>query len=137
MSSERLIVPLRSQLPPRPAGPPRTRDRKSTRLNSSHTVIYTLSLHDALPISGELLHVKAEIDELRALDRAAAQPAAPAARRPAPHQIQAHALEAQLEVDDVHGLDLAEHRLSAGVDCLVGEECHRRLCAGARPTCGR
>src|SRR5947207_2161808 len=25
-------------------------DRKSTRLNSSHTVIYLLSLHDALPI---------------------------------------------------------------------------------------
>src|SRR5438034_1301684 len=25
-------------------------DRKSTRLNSSHTVISTLSLHDALPI---------------------------------------------------------------------------------------
>src|ERR1044072_277977 len=33
------------------------RDRKSTRLNSSHTEIYTLSLHDALPIyhSGEWL----------------------------------------------------------------------------------
>src|SRR5882672_1900688 len=31
-------------------------DRKSTRLNSSHTVIYTLSLHDALPISW--LHIK-------------------------------------------------------------------------------
>src|SRR5215218_8821970 len=31
------------------------RDRKSTRLNSSHTVIYTLSLHDALPIFGGLL----------------------------------------------------------------------------------
>src|ERR687893_555365 len=30
----------------------RLRDRKSTRLNSSHTEIYTLSLHDALPISG-------------------------------------------------------------------------------------
>src|ERR1044072_9140139 len=35
--------------------PARTRtpspsDRKSTRLNSSHTDIYTLSLHDALPI---------------------------------------------------------------------------------------
>src|SRR5262252_2147945 len=30
------------------------RDRKSTRLNSSHTVIYTLSLHDALPISVRL-----------------------------------------------------------------------------------
>src|SRR5476649_1278071 len=28
----------------------KTRDRKSTRLNSSHTEIYTLSLHDALPI---------------------------------------------------------------------------------------
>src|SRR4030095_16384865 len=27
-------------------------DRKSTRLNSSHTEIYTLSLHDALPIWG-------------------------------------------------------------------------------------
>src|ERR671916_535281 len=30
---------------------PERRDRKSTRLNSSHTEIYTLSLHDALPIS--------------------------------------------------------------------------------------
>src|SRR5476649_2343851 len=29
---------------------PSTGDRKSTRLNSSHTEIYTLSLHDALPI---------------------------------------------------------------------------------------
>src|SRR5882672_8167256 len=27
------------------------KDRKSTRLNSSHTVIYPRSLHDALPIS--------------------------------------------------------------------------------------
>src|SRR5947207_647275 len=31
------------------------RDRKSTRLNSSHTVISTLSLHDALPILPEIL----------------------------------------------------------------------------------
>src|SRR5476649_1544815 len=30
----------------------RQADRKSTRLNSSHTEIYTLSLHDALPILG-------------------------------------------------------------------------------------
>src|SRR5215218_3868991 len=30
-------------------------DRKSTRLNSSHTVIYTLSLHDALPIFGPVV----------------------------------------------------------------------------------
>src|SRR5438034_526769 len=34
-----------------PSAPRSIRDRKSTRLNSSHTVIYTLSLHDALPIS--------------------------------------------------------------------------------------
>src|SRR5260221_619951 len=32
----------------------RGRDRKSTRLNSSHTEIYTLSLHDALPIWQQL-----------------------------------------------------------------------------------
>src|SRR6476646_2545432 len=32
------------------------RDRKSTRLNSSHTEIYTLSLHDALPISNRFRH---------------------------------------------------------------------------------
>src|SRR5882672_5574383 len=35
-------------------------DRKSTRLNSSHTVIYTLSLHDALPIYVD----NAEVDAL-------------------------------------------------------------------------
>src|SRR5476649_707113 len=35
----------------RSTGPDRCPDRKSTRLNSSHTEIYTLSLHDALPIS--------------------------------------------------------------------------------------
>src|SRR5882672_9313302 len=34
-------------------------DRKSTRLNSSHTEIYTLSLHDALPISGHRLGAEA------------------------------------------------------------------------------
>src|ERR1044072_5147683 len=33
---------------------PSTSDRKRTRLNSSHTEIYTLSLHDALPISVEV-----------------------------------------------------------------------------------
>src|SRR5476649_1832260 len=33
-------------------------DRKSTRLNSSHTEIYTLSLHDALPnLQRRLAHV--------------------------------------------------------------------------------
>src|SRR5476649_1144147 len=32
-----------------------TADRKSTRLNSSHTEIYTLSLHDALPIYRDMI----------------------------------------------------------------------------------
>src|SRR5437773_2715602 len=35
------------------------RDRKSTRLNSSHITIYTLSLHDALPIyTKDWLHTR-------------------------------------------------------------------------------
>src|SRR5882672_1124834 len=42
-------------------------DRKSTRLNSSHTVIYTLSLHDALPISRRTL-----LESLASVCRAAA-----------------------------------------------------------------
>src|ERR1044072_5197851 len=36
--------------PSTPAPNPVRPDRKSTRLNSTHTDIYTLSLHDALPI---------------------------------------------------------------------------------------
>src|SRR6476646_7134611 len=37
-------------------------DRKSTRLNSSHTEIYTLSLHDALPISSKgVVHIFPQI----------------------------------------------------------------------------
>src|ERR1044072_480844 len=39
---------------PRPEWP--GADRKSTRLNSSHTEIYTLSLHDALPICLDGVH---------------------------------------------------------------------------------
>src|SRR5882672_10900782 len=39
-------------------------DRKSTRLNSSHTVIYTLSLHDALPIS-RVGRARAPADDVR------------------------------------------------------------------------
>src|SRR5438034_295924 len=36
-------------------------DRKSTRLNSSHTVISTLSLHDALPILHVLVRKRAGV----------------------------------------------------------------------------
>src|SRR5947209_6579112 len=44
--------PMTLGWPPRRPTPGRStsRDRKSTRLNSSHANIYTLSLHDALPI---------------------------------------------------------------------------------------
>src|ERR687894_130272 len=42
-----------------------TADRKSTRLNSSHTEIYTLSLHDALPIFVPETDVRALERDLR------------------------------------------------------------------------
>src|ERR671927_332311 len=43
-------MPARLPSPALPTPAAVARDRKSTRLNSSHTEIYTLSLHDALPI---------------------------------------------------------------------------------------
>src|SRR5215218_8558360 len=43
-------MPLRKGFSPGPIARTSVGDRKSTRLNSSHTVIYILSLHDALPI---------------------------------------------------------------------------------------
>src|ERR1035437_5058302 len=39
-------------------------DRKSTRLNSSHTDIYTLSLHDALPISALAQHLEVPTEQI-------------------------------------------------------------------------
>src|SRR5476651_2246853 len=36
-------------------------DRKSTRLNSSHANIYTLSLHDALPILALYIHLDDDV----------------------------------------------------------------------------
>src|SRR5882672_6680304 len=45
-------------------GPGGSTDRKSTRLNSSHTVIYTLSLHDALPIYRTCLRAQRDRTEL-------------------------------------------------------------------------
>src|SRR5881397_4091246 len=51
------------------------------------------------PGSDELLHVEAEVDELRALDFARAKQAPAVTGRSAPHQVKAHALQAQLEVD--------------------------------------
>src|ERR671926_378187 len=50
-SAKTFTSTLSPMLTSAPFAPSRRIDRKSTRLNSSHTVIYTLSLHDALPIS--------------------------------------------------------------------------------------
>jgi len=44
--------------------------------------------------------------------------------------IEAHALQAQLEIDQIDRFDLAEHRLSPGIYGLVGKECHVRSVAG-------
>ncbi len=76
------------------------------------------------PGPDELLHMEAEVDELGALDRARAKQAPTVTGRPAPHQVQAHALQAQLEVDQIDRFDLAEHGLSPGIDGLVGKKCH-------------
>src|SRR5579875_3776582 len=56
--------------PGRAGGP--ARDRKSTRLNSSHTVIYTLSLHDALPIFSCLPRCRSSSRHRRPTSRALA-----------------------------------------------------------------
>src|SRR6266496_3202499 len=88
------------------------------------------------PGSGELLHVEAEVDELRALDRARAEQAPPVPGWPAPHQVQAHALQAHLEVDDIHRVNLAEHRLAPSVYGLVGEKRHVRSRSRARSAQG-
>src|SRR5437879_4281213 len=72
----------------------------------------------------ELLHVKAEVDELRALDFTRAKKAPAMTGRPASHQVEPHALQAKLEIDQIDRLDLAEHRLSPGIYRLVGKECH-------------
>src|SRR5476649_2509479 len=73
-------------------------DRKSTRLNSSHTVIYTLSLHDALPISdsvvevGEQQGVDDEAGPVGAGHRVLAEPLADGQHRSEEHtsELQSH-----------------------------------------------
>ena len=59
---------------------------------------------------GELFEMETKIDEVRTLD------VAPKAERSlsgaADDQIEPHALEAQLEIDDVQRIDLPEHRLA-------------------------
>src|SRR5476649_2906867 len=48
---------------------PPSLDRKSTRLNSSHTVIYTLSLHDALPtFEGRINEIESKLSQAQVID---------------------------------------------------------------------
>src|SRR6476646_9770723 len=74
-----------------------TADRKSTRLNSSHTEIYTLSLHDALPILDAFLEQN---------------------RTDALHDAAAHLLIDQQRIDDSSAVvdrPLAEYPDEAGI----------------------
>src|SRR5215204_6196644 len=75
------------------------RDRKSTRLNSSHTEIYTLSLHDALPISPALTEPRAAFDRAAPTSPGAA---GPACRADAPRAVRARSEE--------HTSELQSHR---------------------------
>src|ERR687893_579239 len=80
--------------PPRP--PP---DRKSTRLNSSHTEIYTLPLHDALPI----------YDDVR--PEGAVRPAVVRRGRRAVRRVCAHALASSpAPRSEEHTSELQSHR---------------------------
>src|SRR5215204_3261435 len=78
----------------------RRRDRKSTRLNSSHTEIYTLSLHDALPIYGA---VRTRARAERSLSTSAAAVRTPDCRRPCepqpPKRSEEHTSELQSHRD--------------------------------------
>src|SRR5947209_7380483 len=69
-------------------------DRKSTRLNSSHANIYTLSLHDALPISVEAKAVLPNVHTVAVKDATGATSAKNLHPRKAREQIQSEATKA-------------------------------------------
>src|ERR671916_537914 len=75
-------------------------DRKSTRLNSSHTVIYTLSLHDALPIyETRQPSYRGAAPRLRARRRAGIPPAACRGNGRPPARSEEHTSELQSHSD--------------------------------------
>src|SRR5215211_2063766 len=76
-----------------------SRDRKSTRLNSSHTEIYTLSLDDALPIA----------EQQRQLISLAEQVGRLSAERDA-FGAERDASRAELERSEEHTSELQSHR---------------------------
>src|SRR5476649_2461938 len=75
-------------------------DRKSTRLNSSHTVIYTLSLHDALPILLMSRGPKDYEGRRRSWDQSLPRAAMPLPREPRPRcRSEEHTSELQSHSD--------------------------------------
>src|ERR1035437_1666676 len=72
-SRQRSMAPERCSWAPGSKASTSSRDRKRTRLNSSHTDIYTLSLHDALPIYSfgltdvDVIGQPTEVDGARAM----------------------------------------------------------------------
>jgi hypothetical protein len=87
------------------------------------------------PGAHQLLQVEAEVDQLGARDPAPAEQPRPLARRRAGDEVEAHAREALLEVDQVHRFDPSEHVLAARVDCPVAEQRHVR--SEKISSCGR
>jgi len=77
--------------------------------------------HDRHAGARELLKMEAEIDEILPLDAAAGEEPRHVARRRAGDEVELHAREALLEVEQVHGVEAADHRLAARVNRLVGE----------------
>src|SRR5476649_742772 len=99
-------------------------DRKSTRLNSSHTVIYTLSLHDALPICFGVQGAPAHGREAGRQDPARAPSARYRRGDPDPgHRSEEHTSELQSH-SDLHSFPT---RRSSDLF-----RCTRRACAWAR-----
>src|SRR5882672_3462673 len=97
-------------------------DRKSTRLNSSHTVIYTLSLHDALPISTALM--SSGETKPRPRKKACARPAAISAivaRGDAPYRSEEHTSELQSH-SDLHSFPTRRSSDLDGLDVLGRDE---------------
>jgi hypothetical protein len=82
----------------------------------------------------ELLEVEAEVDEVLPRDAAAADEARRLAGLGADDEVEPHAREALLEIEDVDRLDAADDVLALRVDGLVGKQGHKP----SRPTpCGR
>src|SRR5882672_6571980 len=98
-------------------------DRKSTRLNSSHTVIYTLSLHDALPISRTWWNTSAIAGLLVEGDRAdPGQQDSRVGRRIVAHRSEEHTSELQSH-SDLHSFPT---RRSSDLQNMVEHLRHRR-----------